>query len=261
MRTHRFTLIELLVVVAIIAILAALLLPVLGRAKYKTRLTACISQMRQVGISVTAYSDDWDGRYPYRTVSNPAALSSSLNAVRSQTYDDRAMLRDYTMLDVDWLQCPLTDARDTLLSASNRQRILASYNLWYGCRIDANKADSALMTVNDTRLWQGRPYDILISDYERNWTLGSGNYNIAHPDDAGLTAIVDLKNVDPNYEAAWYQNLSANVRGKVDLNVQRQDLSVFTMNSLTMGDSRTVKLPNAPPPNWTLSHSYLPPAN
>jgi prepilin-type N-terminal cleavage/methylation domain-containing protein/prepilin-type processing-associated H-X9-DG protein len=59
-----FTLIELLVVIAIIAILAAILFPVFGRARENARRTSCVSNMKQMGLGVSMYAQDNDGRYP-----------------------------------------------------------------------------------------------------------------------------------------------------------------------------------------------------
>jgi prepilin-type N-terminal cleavage/methylation domain-containing protein/prepilin-type processing-associated H-X9-DG protein len=61
-RNHRrgFTLIELLVVIAVIAILTALLFPVLAQAREKARQTACLSNMKQMGLATTLYAQDWD---------------------------------------------------------------------------------------------------------------------------------------------------------------------------------------------------------
>jgi len=67
-RPHRragFTLIELLVVIAIISILAAILFPVFAQARQKARESACIGNLRQIGLAFRMYVTDWDDAGPH----------------------------------------------------------------------------------------------------------------------------------------------------------------------------------------------------
>ncbi|MBC8140340.1 MAG: prepilin-type N-terminal cleavage/methylation domain-containing protein [Armatimonadetes bacterium] len=59
-----FTLVELLTVIAIIALLAAIIFPVFAAARGKARSTVCVSNLRQIGLAVQMYSQDYDGIVP-----------------------------------------------------------------------------------------------------------------------------------------------------------------------------------------------------
>ena len=65
MKRRGFTLIELLVVIAIIAILAAILFPVFAKAREKARQASCQSNLKQLGLAMLQYVQDYDERMPY----------------------------------------------------------------------------------------------------------------------------------------------------------------------------------------------------
>lgn len=67
-----FTLIELLIVIAIIAILAAILFPAFSRARENARAISCLSNMKQIGLAIQQYNQDYDGYYPFSRVLLPA---------------------------------------------------------------------------------------------------------------------------------------------------------------------------------------------
>ena len=81
-KKHGFTLIELLVVIAIISILASILFPVFARARENARRASCMSNLKQFGLGLMMYVQDYDEKYaPYQSGgqgSNPPGGSWSL---------------------------------------------------------------------------------------------------------------------------------------------------------------------------------------
>ena len=108
-KKSAFTLIELLVVIAIIAILAAILFPVFAQAREKARQTSCLSNMKQVGLGLLMYAQDYDENYPRadywdsRPPLNPAATGTF--AARVNHYKWPAWVLPYTK-NVNIFRCP-----------------------------------------------------------------------------------------------------------------------------------------------------------
>lgn len=84
-RSHNaFTLIELLVVIAIIAILAAILFPVFGRARENARRASCQSNLKQIGLGIAQYAQDFDGWTPGSSFYGASWPSMIFTYVKSQ---------------------------------------------------------------------------------------------------------------------------------------------------------------------------------
>jgi|YelNatPaOPRAMG01_1025707.scaffolds.fasta_scaffold17573_3 prepilin-type N-terminal cleavage/methylation domain-containing protein/prepilin-type processing-associated H-X9-DG protein len=69
--SQGFTLIELLVVIAIIALLAAMLFPVFMKAREQARSITCISNLKQIGVAVLLYLQDYDSAFPMSRLPDP----------------------------------------------------------------------------------------------------------------------------------------------------------------------------------------------
>jgi len=76
-RNKGLTLVEMLIVLAIIGVIAAILLPVLGKARESGRRTACLSNLKQLGLAFNMYTQDANRKYPFAGVYTPFAGHST----------------------------------------------------------------------------------------------------------------------------------------------------------------------------------------
>jgi prepilin-type N-terminal cleavage/methylation domain-containing protein len=113
-----FTLVELLVVVAIIAMIIAILLPSLNRARYLASISVCASQMHQMSVGITSYTTDFRGKYPDGAWGrpNPAVIFWNGSNGNHTTggegdFNFRPVFRQYFGTDLNRImKCPLASS-------------------------------------------------------------------------------------------------------------------------------------------------------
>ncbi|HKQ37230.1 MAG TPA: DUF1559 domain-containing protein, partial [Verrucomicrobiae bacterium] len=122
-----FTLIELLMVIAIIAILAALLLPVISKGKMRARQAQCASNLKQIGLAFHEFAHDHNSRYPMQVRTNEGGTLEFVPFGTSRLYRHfQALSND--LLDVSMLVCP-SDRRNAAPSFDRLSNTNVSYSL------------------------------------------------------------------------------------------------------------------------------------
>lgn len=257
---RRFTLIEPLVVVTIIAILASLLLPALNGVRYRTKLTLCMNNQRQIGLGVLSYTIDYDANYPRRTVSIQRGSTAPLTSEPwtlvnwtndSPQNDDRPMFMEtLNSPDLEILQDPLLPEP---LDITGNLGYHIGYEMWFGHAMQWNDSATQLYKTSDEPQFAGYTFDVLAACHERQpgWTTF---FNSAHPDRKYLNAFT----YSDHREAlnSWTGN--AYVRSTIDRNFLHQDGSVNTMR-LQYDDTKTVQAPYVPYNGTSHDKGWLPP--
>ena len=171
---RAFTLIELLVVIAIIAILAAILFPVFAQAKEAAKKTACLSNMKQIGLGVQLYLGDYDDRMYFRSGSafSRVGLIPTTNANRWWN-----LLMPYQK-SADIFRCPSDSEPTASKDLNGGSSILRSYiSIFPAESLNAtsieNVTDSTVLTEKWGRDYTGAVTDSWIEPFNGDFSIDS----------------------------------------------------------------------------------------
>jgi prepilin-type N-terminal cleavage/methylation domain-containing protein len=157
-----FTLIELLVVIAIIAILAAILFPVFARARESARRTSCLSNMKQIGLSLGMYLQDYDMVFPpggLKIWEVTKKTDRNLLSIQLQPYAKNQQIF-HCLSDIGW-----DKYKPTVFDAFGSSYTDALRNVWGGADVQLKSEAVISDAANRPLLW----------DMNENWHPATGN--------------------------------------------------------------------------------------
>jgi len=188
---RAFTLIELLVVIAIIAILAAILFPVFAQARERARAISCVSNLKQIGLGLMMYVQDYDEKFPLAFPSNPP-----INGGGQAVEPLESLLEPYTK-NTDMWHCPSVNA-----DASKNYGL---GNFWDG-KFNDNPKTRTYSSVGQLRTVEGEA-TYGSGNNDKNTGMSDWNANptalAAMDAPAETIEVVDVNGGDVNYGSPW----------------------------------------------------------
>jgi prepilin-type N-terminal cleavage/methylation domain-containing protein len=189
-----FTLIELLLVISIIAMLAAMLFPVLSSVKRASKGTVCAAQLHSIGLAIDMYAADWDQLYPYGTDGqskvNPLVGSDETAAQIQALPLLNGILATYERDPNIW-RCPV-DNGSIGTGPSNGSTLFAQFggSYWFQSLLAISHVSDPAEGISDStgNPSYGSSQIIILRDWSPFWHLNSGSTHMT-PDTERYTAL------------------------------------------------------------------------
>lgn len=256
-----FSLVELLVVISIIALLIALLLPALARARYGATLVLCKNSLRQAGVGLNAYAVDNAQRYPYRRCGLDPHPVQRIFAVRDLIVaaDDRPMLKPY--MDVTLVgSCPFSPLpRGRSYNEPTLEYSFLSYGMWFGIEYELGDPQTGLFRVDQRPRKGSDRFSVLMGDLDL--VHFNPTFLVSHPG-AGPNFPLRQYDGDPTMLFSLYQGDAPSPPGRnpIDVNYVFADGSARTLGQLRWADTTRTRLILPNPALGSLwGNYYLPP--